>query len=114
MSVKENAEREHVFAVEWSRSDQVLIRTNGRALFLRPNHYIQRPGTKLIIQETGAPESCDDVASVDAYPWEDITGGAAAPGAGSDLSLLPQEAKMGSPITNNKIACGFLNICSST
>jgi len=58
-----------------------------------PNHSIGRPATKSSIQETGAPESCDDVASVEAYPWDDITGGAADSGAGSVLSLVLQEAK---------------------
>ena len=112
MSVRENVKREHVFAMEWSRSDQVSIGSNGRILSLHSNHDTYRPGTKLIITETGAPDSCDDVASVDAYASDDLTAGATDSGAGSVLSLLPQDANTRSPITN-KIDCGFLSICSS-
>jgi hypothetical protein len=60
---------------------------------MHPDNYIDRPGTKLIIKETGAPESCDDVASVEAYPLDDIAAGATAFVGGSVLPLLPQEDK---------------------
>jgi hypothetical protein len=60
---------------------------------MHPNNYIDRPGTKLIIKETGAPEWCDDVASVEAYPLDDIAAGATAFVGSSVLPLLPQEDK---------------------
>jgi hypothetical protein len=67
----------------------------------------------LIIQETGAPESCDDVASVESSPWVGVAAGAADSGGGALSPLLPQEDKTCIPIMKNKIACSFLSICSS-
>lgn len=83
------------------------------AVSLRPDYYFYRPGTRLNIKETGAPEACEDVASVEACPSDDIAAGATASGAGSVLSLLPQADKMGSPTTSNKIACSSFSIWSS-
>jgi len=98
----------------WNSQDRIRLDwTSERILFLSPNNQIDRPGTTLIIKETGVPDFCDDVALLESYASDDFSTGAAPSGADSVLSMLPQEARKRSPMADNKIACGFLSICSS-